>query len=195
MLILKAVFVAVTAALASGSSTAGRRLGSPPNAEAGVDASGRSSDGDPGRELIIGHGFEGCIELRNGCAKSGARLILGNCRNHTNGFDSRELDSGWLQLYSRKDPTMCITASSPLKDGTFLRLRKCKEDRDKQCFAWGEQLQPMEWENQVVDTGNFCIGYDGSKADVGDFIKLKKCTKIRDGESWWGDEIVPDDDY
>jgi hypothetical protein len=193
MIILKAIFVAAISTFISGSVTGIRHRARPLDVVAAEDAAGR--DRRHGRQLIAGQGFAGCIELRNGRTKSGSRLILGNCKNYTNGFDNRELENGWQQLYSRKDPTMCITASSPLRDGTFLRLRKCKEENDKQWFAWGNQLQPMERENQVVDTGKFCITYAGNKPDIGDFIKVRECSRIRDGDAWWSNQVYPDGNY
>lgn len=160
-MILKAIFVAVIAVTVPG-----------------VTAKTLGKIAEADRELIILDAYlpesQGCIELRNGSTRSGSRLVLGDCKKRTNGFDSKDAGNGLVQLVSRKDKTMCMQAN-PLKEGTFLRLSKCGSSRF-QLFDWGGQIVP-------ADDKSLCVAYHGAHADIGDFIKLKKCTRFPDGWS------------
>jgi hypothetical protein len=161
MMILKAILVAAIAAAVPGATA--KRLGKAVEAD---------------RELIILDAYlpenQGCIELRNGSTKAGSRLVLGDCSKRANGFDEKDAGNGLVQLVSRKDKTMCMQVK-PLKEGSYLVLSKCG----------GSRFQLFDWDGQIVpaDDKTLCVAYHGAHADVGDFIKLKKCTRFPDGWS------------
>jgi hypothetical protein len=114
-----------------------------------------------------------CLELLDGCTEDGSRVILGDCCNKGDGFDYQACGD-FVQLYSRKDSTMCLQADE-LQDGAYLRLRECGDNR----------FQLFEWEDSIVpaDDPSLCVTYQGQHPDVGDYIKLKKCSRTT-GDSW-----------
>jgi hypothetical protein len=118
----------------------------------------------------------GCIELKHGSTACGAKLIFGNCNRKINGFEERDL-SGYdlVQLYSRKNTTMCMHAE-PLVEGTYVRLRKCNSTSKFQKFEWYGQIKP-------TSDKTLCVAYPGQHASIGDYIKLKKCSKFNAGWS------------
>jgi hypothetical protein len=69
---------------------------------------------------------------------------------------------------------MCLQADK-LQDGAYLRLRKCSDSR----------YQLFEWEDSIVpaDDPSLCVTYQGQHQDIGDYIKLKKCSRTA-GDSW-----------
>jgi hypothetical protein len=130
------------------------------------------------RELIILDGsVRGCIELKNGNTASGAKLVLGDCNRRINGFEEKDLGNttDLVQLYSRKDKTMCMQAE-PLVEGAYVLLRKCSTTNKYQKFEWYGQIKP-------ASDKTLCVVYHGQHADMGDYIKLKKCSKFKDGWS------------
>lgn len=129
------------------------------------------------RNLITLDGdVRGCIELKNGNTASGAKLIFGNCNRPVNGFEERDI-SGYdlVQLYSRRNATMCMHAE-PLAEGTYVRLRKCCRTSKYQKFEWYGQIKP-------IGDKTLCVAYEGQRADIGDYIRLTKCSKFNAGWS------------
>jgi Ricin-type beta-trefoil lectin domain len=136
----------------------------------------RGSSAAAERELIVTDGPGGCIELKNGNTASGAKLVLGDCKRRINGFDARRLAGTELvQVYSRKNTTMCMQ-TEPLAAGTFVRLRKCSSTNKYQKFEWYGVIK-------AAGDKTLCVSYHGQHADVGDYIKLKKCSEYEIGWS------------
>lgn len=172
-MICKAIFVALYAFVAS---IAGASSASVSGYETKERLRGSTAEAD--RELIALDGsVSGCIELKNGNTAAGAKLVFGNCNRRINGFDYRDLGNttDLVQLYSRKDKTMCMEAK-PLEEGAYVRLQKCSKTNKYQKFEWISQIKP-------ASDKSLCVAYHGQHADIGDYIKLKKCTKFQDGWS------------
>jgi hypothetical protein len=177
-MLLKAIFVAVIAAVATITKASAGQLGEP--SDSGLHNNDRVTHHDRDhheRQLVMGDGFKGCVELPGGKVKDGSRLVLGNCSNRDWGFDWSDPDARVAMLVSRKDPTMCVQADTPLKERNYLRLRKCRETRRSQLFDWTSGVAP-------IDDKSLCLSYHGQTPDIGDFIKLKKCSKATGGWSW-----------
>jgi hypothetical protein len=171
-MIRKAIFVALSAFVASiaGASAASASVYETKERLRGSDKADR--------ELIILDGsVRGCIELKDGNTAAGAKLVFGNCNRRINGFDERDLGNttDLVQLYSRKDKTMCMQAE-PLVEGSYVRLQKCSKTNKYQKFEWYGQIKP-------ASDKTLCVAYQGQHADIGDYIKLKKCSKFEDGWS------------
>jgi Ricin-type beta-trefoil lectin domain len=168
-MIYKAIFVALTAFVGSSSSASVSVYETKERLRGSAKAD---------RELIILDGsVRGCIELKNGNTASGAKLVFGNCNRRINGFEEKDLGNttDLVQLYSRKNTTMCMQAE-PLEEGAFVRLRKCSRTNKYQKFEWYGQIKP-------ASDKSLCVAYHGQHADIGDYIKLKKCSKFQDGWS------------
>jgi hypothetical protein len=127
------------------------------------------------RALIITDGPGGCIELLSGSTEDGSRLVVGDCKDKTNGFGERAAGEGVVQLVSVKDGTMCMEPDS-LREGAYVRLRKCCDGNRLQLFEWPRHIQ-------AIDDPSLCVTYHGQHPDVGDYIKMKKCSRLQ-GDNW-----------
>jgi hypothetical protein len=179
MMFLKPLCVAVVSAAVTTTASEGS-LGKQAESDlGGVLMKDNSNRDRHERQLITGDGFEGCVELRGGKALDGSRLVLGDCSHHDWGFDWVELDTVARtgKLVSRKNSTMCIQADTPLKEKNYVRLRMCRQNRRSQLFDWDAGVAP-------IDNKSLCLSYHGQHPDIGDFIKLKKCSDAEGGWSW-----------
>jgi len=114
-----------------------------------------------------------CIEVPNGEITPGSRLVAGICDDPTRGLDTVELPESrdhLVTFHSRTNSTMCMHAE-PLAEGTFVRLRTCRDSNMYQAFSW--------WANSIKPIGDrtLCVAHHGDTPEVDDFIVLRNCSE------------------
>lgn len=168
-MICKTIFVAWSAALAASVAGAASASTSDGTKESlrGVMAGGDNAD----RKLQVTE-IDLCIEVPSGEIVPGSRLVAGTCDDPMNGFEPDDVPgdiANLVKLHSRKNSTMCMHAE-PLEEGTFVRLRTCRDSNTYQEFRTGRKLI------RPVGDKTLCVAPHGATPEAGDFIKLKKCS-------------------
>jgi len=121
-----------------------------------------------------------CMRVRNDKLRKNQWVILGSCEGFKAGWN---FDDDGL-LHSELDPDWCMQAGRTglVRDGEYVRMRKCDPDKQLQKFVHikGGGIRPFA--NQEL-----CMVWRGNHADFGeDPMMFKKCDDVEDRIDWSG---------